>query len=145
MSANYLVSRIKEALYDAKGNKARAQTQLIAWAAQDAELLKALTQAHIKGIVAFHVDRVASGKVTQSVAPAKAAKKPQAAAKGRKMVNMAEGTEFARDILRGASDPSAPIFGLESYIAPTQGTQVSERHKDALRQLSAMRKTPRKS
>lgn len=144
MSVNYVVSRIKEALYNAKGNKKLAAKQVTAWAQQDTELLNGLTRAHLGGIVAFHVDRVASGRADTDAPATPAASAPQKpAAPKRKVVNPAQGTKFAQEILRGASDPNAQIFGLESYAAPNKAA-TSKRHKDALQHIASFSVPPKK-
>lgn len=146
MSVNYVVSRIKEALYNAKGNKKLATKQIMAWALQDTELLQGLTRAHLGGIVAYHIDRVASGRADSAPSkPAANASAKAAASQQRKTVNPARGTPFAQEILKNVSNPNAPIFGLESYAAPTQSNAAtSKRHKDALTHIASFSHTKKK-
>ncbi len=146
MSVNYVVSRIKEALYNAKGNKKLAAKQISAWAQQDTELLKGLTHAHLGGIVAYHIDRVASGRAESAdkQQSANASKSRVSSEQQRKTVNPARGTAFAQEILKGVSNPHAPVFGLESYSAPTKAA-TSKRHKDALQHIASFSAQPKKS
>lgn len=144
MSVNYVTSRIKEALYNAKGNKKLATKQIAAWAQQDTELLQGLTRAHLGGIVAFHIDRVASGRADAETKTSGQNSNPKKqSAPKRKTVNPAQGTAFAQEILRGASNPNAQIFGLESYAAPAKAA-TSQRHKQALQHIASFSVPPKK-
>ena len=62
MSLEYAEQKIQQALKLSKGNQARARQQVIAWALEDDTLLKALTRSHLTGIVAYNIERVASGR-----------------------------------------------------------------------------------
>lgn len=138
----YLTSRIKEALYNANGNKTKAIHQITSWAAQDQQLLQALTRAHLGGIIAYHVDRVASGKPAKGSASSakKASAKsstPRASKGGKKRVNVRDGSAFGQAILKAASDTNASVFGLESYAAPSKDDLTSQRHVDAVKHLAS--------
>lgn len=138
MSANYVVSRIKEALYNAKGNKAKAKQQIIAWAKTDVQLLEGLTRAHLGGIVDFNINRVESGKGLPSTASPAAKAAPKKAQ--RKMVNPAQGSAFGQEILKTVSSGNATVFGLESYESPnlpSKDSGASQRHVDALNHIAS--------
>ncbi len=146
-ASTYLTSRLKEALYNAKGNKAKAMQQIISWSAQDMQLLQALTRAHLSGIVAYHIDRVAEGKEATSVMPSKSPAAVPRKATGkkpsRKRVDPARGNAFGREILKAASNAEASIFGLETYRAPTrQDEQSSNRQADVMKHLASFSQTP---
>lgn len=142
-SGNYLISRIKEALYNAGGNKTKAMNQIMAWSAQDMQLLQALTRAHLSGIVAYHVDRVASGgaKGASKAAPSKPKAKP-AAPQARKTVNPAQGNPFGQAILKAASSADSAVFGLESYESPRRAEHTSSRHVEAMKHIASFSKSP---
>lgn len=147
MSANYVVSRIKEALYNAGGDKRQAGQQILAWAMEDMQLLKGLSRAHLGGIVAYHVDRVAAGKEAPEHtrrAEKPATQTPQAATQAaRQTIESTQQTSaFGREILRSASRADAAIFGLESYEAPvSRPAKTSQRHIDALNHIAAIHKS----
>lgn len=130
MSLEYAERRIKEALKLAKGNATRARQQVIAWTYEDAKLLHALTQNHLTGIVAYHIDRVQTGRGAKlKDIPAK----PKKAAKSK-------GDEFGMEILKAVVN-SGEVFGLESNAAPRKRGQASQQHIDALRQMASKNKT----
>ncbi len=135
-----MTSRIKEALYNADGNATKAIQQITAWSQQDHQLLHALTRAHLGGIVAYHVERVSSGKSVQDK-PAPSARRPvknAAAVKPEKRrVDVRKGSPFGQAILRAASSPKASIFGLESYDAPTRDDKISQRQIDAMKHIAS--------
>ena len=138
MSANYVVSRIKEALYNAKGNKAKAKQQIMAWARTDVQLLEGLTRAHLSGIVDFNINRVESGKGLPSAAAPSRGSAPKKAK--RKMVNPAKGSAFGQEILKTVSSGNATVFGLESYESPnppSKDNAASQRHVDALNHIAS--------
>jgi hypothetical protein len=139
MSSNYVVSRIKEALYNANGNKKLAGEQIQAWAMEDIQLLKGLARAHLGGIVAYHIDRVASGKDVP--ATNQTIQKPAAASKGRSTIEPMQTSAFGREILRSAARANASVFGLESYESPTKPAKTSQRHIDALNHIAAIHKS----
>lgn len=130
MSSTYVETRIKDALKASKGNKARASQQLIAWAMQDIKLLQGLTRAHLGGIVAYNVDRVASGRA--EVTRSKPAPKPKTAAP---ITKPATGDGFGKELLKAVASENAAVFGLETYSSPSGTTQTSQRHIDAMSQI----------
>lgn len=135
MSANYVVSRIKEALYNAKGNKKIASQQIMAWAMDDMQLLKGLTRAHLGGIVAYNIERVASGKAGDDNSHAQLNQTPNSS---RKMVNPKDSSEFGRELLKTVS--KGVVFGLESYETPTAPVKTSQRHIDTLNHIASFSK-----
>ena len=104
MSLEYAEQRIKEALKLSGGNQSKARQQIIAWTFEDAKLLHALAKPHLSGIVAYNIERVASGRA----AKAKTAKTAPA-----KPVNGAANEEqFGLEILKAVAG-SPEVFGLE--------------------------------
>lgn len=138
----YVQACLVKALKASGGNKTRAIQQVMAWARQDMELLQGLTKAHLNGIVAYHVDRIAGGQGMEAPrpAPGKATAKP-AARPQRQMVKPAQGSPFGQQILRAASSGNAAMFGMEGYQSPTKppedGQKTSQRHIDALMHIAS--------
>lgn len=139
----YVQKCIIQALKAAGGNKARALQQVMAWAAKDMNLLQGLTRAHLNGIVAYHIERVASrqgGGTMNNVSPAPRIK-PQASQPKREMVKPSQGNAFGQQILRAASSGNAQMFGMESYQSPTRPSEedgkTSQRHIDAMMHIAS--------
>ncbi len=131
MSQQYAQDRIKEAIRLSKGSKTAANQLVIAWAAEDHKLLWALTKAHLTGVVAYNVERVASGRADRAAA-AKAAPTAKPRAQQDK--------PFGRELLKAASSGEGAIFGLEGYTAPSRAGQASQGHINAIHQLASRSK-----
>ena len=134
MSLEYAEARIAEALKLAKGNQTRARQQIIAWALRDDKLLQALTKSHLSGIVAYNIERVASGRAaaarkTQKPAPKPAANKPKQEA------------DFGVELLKAVASSSSEVFGLENGSAGIgRPGQVSQNHINAIRAIATNKK-----
>lgn len=135
MSRNYIEQRIKEALKKHNGNATRARQQVIAWAAEDQQLLLALTKSHLTGIVAYNIERILSGRSARTEnAATKAAQNVANPQKPSKEEN------FGKELLKAVAGNSGATFGLEGYSAPRKKTQVSKSHIDAIQAMA--RKVP---
>ncbi len=132
MSQEYAESRIKEALKLAKGNQAKARQQVITWAMQDERLLQALTKSHLSGIVAYNIDRVASGR-------AEAAKHPAALAE-TKTTKAKKEPVFGMELLKAVASSSADVFGLEHNAPLGRRGQASQEHIDAIQAIVSKKK-----
>lgn len=143
--SQYLISRIKEALYNASGNKAKAMQQIIAWSAADHQLLQALTRSHLSGIVAYHVDRVTSGAIETNQAPQtnhapnqigsipKAQPRQPVPGQGQE-----QGNAFGEALFQAASNQKTAQFGLEGHATATPREEnASQRHIDAMRHIAS--------
>jgi hypothetical protein len=138
MSFEYAERRIKEALRQAKGNRTRARQQVIAWTFEDSKLLHELTKHHMTGIVAYHIDRIASGRAEKAQGKDKIpAQRPKIA--------KPKGDKFGMEILKAVAATNAEIFGLESPAAPRKRGQASQQHINALQQMASKSKTKPKS
>ena len=137
MSLEYAEQKIQQALKLSKGNQARARQQVIAWALEDDALLKALTRSHLTGIVAYNIERVASGRAAAArVASQKATPKKQAAQKGKNQ----EG-DFGVELLKAVASSSTEIFGLENGSAGIGRPKgVSQSHINAIRAIASNKK-----
>ena len=134
MSLEYAERRIKEALKLAHGNQTRARQQIIAWAQEDTRLLHALAKPHLSGIVAYNIDRVASGRA------AAAKVSPQATQKSTTSQGKTNEDRFGMELLKAVASSSADIFGLEHNVPLGRRGQASQNHIDAIRAMAAKKK-----
>ena len=132
MSLAYVENRIKEALKLTKGNVTRARQQVIKWCEEDPKLLQGLTRAHLNGIVAYNIERVASGRSAKSKAKMPPPAKP--ATKGK------DKEKFGMEILKAVVS-SSTLFGLEQDARPGKKGQASQQHIDAIKKLAGKNKT----
>lgn len=131
MSLKYVEQRIKEALKLSGGNQVHARKQILSWLDEDAELLRSITRNHMSGIIAYHVERVASGRNAKPEQPVPETPKS----------NLPEGAGFGEALLEAVSDADAAVFGLEGYSnAPRKKGQASKRHVDAIRLIASKNK-----
>lgn len=145
MSLEYAESRIKEALKLHKGNPAKAQQQIIAWIYEDAKLLHALAKPHLSGIVAYNIERVASGRSDPQKKQAPKSEKPVSTSAPRKPAAAAASKPeaFGLEILKAvAAKPE--IFGLEDLGAQKKRGAASQRHVDAIKAIAANSKNIKK-
>jgi len=138
MSLEYAEQRIKEALKLSGGSQVKARQQIIAWTFEDAKLLHALAKPHLSGIVAYNIERVASGRA-EAAKQAKAEPDKKAQPKKSKTNGKDQEEPFGLEILKAVAG-SSEIFGLEDPGAPTQRTGVSQSHVDAIRAMTAKTK-----
>lgn len=134
MSLEYAERRIKEAIKLHGKNKAKIRQQIIAWTYEDPKLLQILTKPHLSGIVAYHMDRVMSGRSEKAkAAPPPAPKKLPP--KGRR------DEDFGMEIMRALVGAPGATFGFEETGGPTaKRGKVSQSHVDALKQMAARSK-----
>lgn len=59
MSSSYVDGKVREAIMAAKGSRTNAQKLLMAWAADDPELLRGIAQPFLKAIAAAAIERAA--------------------------------------------------------------------------------------
>ena len=134
MSMDYVEKRVKEALKLSKGNALKARKQLMAWTYEDVKLLHALTQNHLSGIVAYHIDRVKSGRSDKAKIPPLMSKKAAASKKPE---------SFGMEILKAVVN-SGELFGLETPGMTRKRGQASQRHINAINQMASKSKPKKK-
>lgn len=122
MSSEYAEKRIKEALRQSNGNTFRARELVMSWASEDNRLLQALVKPHINGIVAYNIERVASGRSEKAKHPEPPP--PIQQSKDR----------FGMQILKAVVDANASVFGLDDTARTRRG--ASQSHVDAIRMLA---------
>ena len=133
MDKNYVEEKIKDAIKRSGGNMTRARQQIIAWAFEDARLLQELTKAHLSGIVAYNIERVASGRAASQ----KQVEEPVAEMPTPKE----EEADFGVEILKAVAGNSGAVFGFEPSTMKKR-PQVSQGHVDALRMMAGKSKKP---
>ena len=132
MSMEYLNSRIKDALKMSGGNRVKARQQLIAWTFEDTKLLHTLAKPHLSGIVAYNIERVASGRADAATQKAnEATKEPVQAVAPKAAKAQSNEEQFGLEILKAVAG-SPQIFGLEDPGAPQKRGGVSQNHLDAI-------------
>lgn len=133
MTIKYVEQKVREALKKNSGNKSRARQQILAWAYEDDKLLHALARPHLAGVVAYHIDRVLSGRADEQTSikppPEKAAKPANAE------------EQFGIEILKAISSGGSPVFGFENNApSRSKAAPTSKGHADALRAMAAKSK-----
>lgn len=138
MSGTYAEDKIKEALRMNSGNLALARAQVMAWAAQDARLLYSIAKPHLSGIVAFQIERVASGRADRDH------KEKNVVVENKVSVQQKYKEEdFGLDLLRAVAASDAVVFGHENISTPVKKSGVSAQHVNAINIIAA--KSIRKS
>jgi len=132
MDTGYVETKVKDALKRSGGNITQARQQIILWAMKDHRLLQELTKAHLSGIVAYNIERVASGRA--------AAKKEI----DESVIELSEPTnkeaDFGMEILKAVADNNGAVFGFEPSTLKKRQT-VSQAHVDALRMMAGKTQT----
>lgn len=127
MSTEYADTKIREALALANGSQSKARQIIAMMAQQDVKLLLALTKNHLDGIVAFHVERVATGRAPQL--------KPANIVNEDMKKHVQEANPFGKEILKAVTADRAEIFGFDSGAPTGRRGQASQSHVNALLQM----------
>ena len=125
MSKEYAESKIREALRSSGGNIARARKTIVSAAQSDHDLLRALTSPHLDGIVAYQVERVASGR-------AELEKRHPEAPPPKTEEN------FGMELLRAVAASEAVVFGQQNPMG-TRKRGASRQHIDAIHKIASSR------
>lgn len=144
MSSLYMEQKIKEALEKSDGNQNRAKQYILEWATQDMALLLGLTKAHLNGLAAYAVTKVArTGHVAET--PVQNNEHISTAAKGLNRTP----ESFGKDLLLALSGRDTVHFGMESASGRpvSRRSKASQSHIDAIKSLAAGRvaSKPKKS
>ena len=108
MSMEYIERRVQEALELHLGNTHKARQQVIAWTYEDENLLHALAKPHLSGIVAYHIERVASGRAEAAKKGPPPAPKPSPEQhKPAKTKANVDADEFGLNILKAVTSIEA--------------------------------------
>ncbi len=142
MSLEYAENKIKKALDLSKGNEGKARQKIIAWAAEDEILLYALAKPHLSGIVAYQVERVASGRADTARFGVKLSKKTVSDTSDKPKTGKKD--SFGMELLKAVAAADATVFGLEDSGVPRKRAPASQAHVDALKAMAAKSKHTKK-
>jgi hypothetical protein len=131
MAENYAESKIKEALQLNSGNLTLARQQIISWASKDQKLLYALCRPHLSGIIAYQIERVASGRADREREIV-----PTIREKNIENSHYKE-EDFGMDLLRAVASSDAAIFGQDGSVSGIRKGAASKQHIDAIRQMAS--------
>ncbi len=127
MSREYADTKIREALKLCNGNMALARKQIITLAQNDSALLQALTQPHLDGIVAYQIERVASGRAEiENRFPDEPPPKKE--------------ENFGMELLRAIASSDVQIFGQENTSSGGKRKSASRQHIDAIHKIASSRR-----
>ncbi len=132
MSNEYAQSKIRQALKNHGGNIALARKQVMLWAYDDAALLRSIAAPHLDGIIAYQVERVASGRAELEK------RHPEMAVKVKK-----EEDNFGMNLLRAVADSDATVFGMEYGLRPKRKS-ASKQHIEAIHKMAALSRNAKK-
>lgn len=128
MSKEYAEDRIREALKMHGGNLTLARQQIMSWAFEDSKLLYALAKPHLNGIIAYQVERVASGRADRERTAVPRAQQTQKPIKDE---------NFGMDLLRAVAAADAAIFGQENIAFPRKTGSASSQHINAIKHIAS--------
>ena len=126
MSREYAEDKIKDALKLCNGNMGLARQQIVALAQEDTVLLKALVRPHLDGIVAYQVERVASGRAEME----------------NRHPDLPPPTideHFGMELLRAVAAEDVTVFGRDSMRHPRKRKIASKQHINAIHKLASAR------
>lgn len=123
MSTNYAEIKIREALKLTGDNEAQARRQILTLAQDDPKLLQSLCGPHLEGIVAYQVERVASGRA-------------ELEKRHPEDVKISEGENFGMDLLRAIAAQDVTVFGQENTAGAKTRKSASKQHIDAIHQMA---------
>ncbi|MCK5384778.1 MAG: hypothetical protein KAJ29_04320 [Alphaproteobacteria bacterium] len=127
MSKEYAKNKIKDALKLCNGNMSLVRQQIVALAQEDLDLLKALVRPHLEGIVAYQVERVASGRAEEE--------------KDHPDVPLPKiDEEFGMKLLRAAVAQDVTVFGRDEMRAPRKRKIASKQHIEAIHKMASSRR-----
>ena len=122
MSREYAESKIREALNVHGDNIGLARQHIVTMAQTDAALMRALAQPHLDGIVAYQVERVASGRAEMEK------RYPKEPAKNK-------ADNFGMELLRAVAASDSETFGQEGLGAKHK--VASRQHIDAIHKMAS--------
>ncbi|MGB4107003.1 MAG: hypothetical protein WBK55_04325 [Alphaproteobacteria bacterium] len=131
--SEYAERYIRDALKMSKGNNVKATKQVLEWALEDERLMRALVGPNLKSIVAYNVERVASGRSEK-------AKSLEPLARKIKGKNSQE--KFGMELLKAVVDDHATVFGFEDQ--PARRKSASQDHIEAIKKLANTRSKSKK-
>ncbi|KAA0688849.1 hypothetical protein [Azospirillum brasilense] len=144
MANSYVDGKVRDALVAAKGSRATAQKLLMAWAAEDPQLLLGISQPFLKAIAAAAIERG-----VRPSAPSRPA--PSAPGRSRGSADSALSKEALADVLsrlgrdpgdddapptRGRAGSPAPVKSATMVVPAGKGGQGGVTHEKAMMTLA---------
>ncbi len=123
MSINYAESKIRETLKLTNGNEAQTRRLIMTLVQDDPKLLHALSAPHLEGIIAYQVERVASGR-SETEKREIEEQLPK------------EGENFGMDLLRAIAAQDVTVFGQENTAGAKGRKSASKQHIDAIHKMA---------
>ena len=137
MSREYSLSRVRDALDSAKGNKAEAQRIVTGWLEKDQSLMVGLVAPHLKSIVSHAVDYVDGQSRVEDQKPEETEMLSRPSPEGD-----ATGANILETLLGQSKGSGGPQFGNFDEPATRPG-KASEKHVKAIHAI-ARKKKPKK-
>lgn len=131
MSREYAEDKIREALKIHGDNIALARKQIMLWSHDDAALMRGIASPHLDGIIAYQVERIASGRCELEK------RHPEDIKKSKE-------ENFGMDLLRAVASNEATVFGQDNIISPKRKS-ASKQHIDAIHKMAAAGRNAKKS
>ena len=131
MSREYAEDKIREALRMHGGNVALARKQVMLWSHDDAALMRAIASPHLDGIIAYQVERVASGRAELEK------RHPETTPEVK------EEEDFGMNLLRAVAASDSAVFGMEDSTRPKRKT-ASKQHIDAIHKMASLSRNTKK-
>ncbi|MBK3773831.1 hypothetical protein JJL56_12765 [Azospirillum sp. YIM DDC1] len=143
MANSYVDGKVRDALVAAKGSRATAQKLLMAWAAEDPQLLLGISQPFLKAIAAAAIERGVRPSAPSRSAPAQPGR-------SRGSVDSALSKEALADVLsrlgrdpgedaaptRGRAGSPAPVKSATMVVPAGKGGQGGVTHEKAMMTLA---------
>ena len=127
MSTQYAKNKIKDALKLCNGNMNLARQQILALAQEDMDLLKSLVRPHLDGIIAYQVERVASGRAEEKETVHPDIPLPEM------------DDAFRMSLLRAAVAQDVTVFGQDKMRQPRKRKIASKQHIETIHKLASFR------
>jgi hypothetical protein len=132
VSKEYAENKIKDALKLCNGNMGLARQQIVALAYEDMDLLRTLVRPHLDGIVAYQVERVASGRAEKE--------------EYRPELPLPKiDDDFGMKLLRAAVADDVRVFGRDNMRQPRKRKIASKQHIEAIHKMASSRRQQNKS
>lgn len=143
MANSYVDGKVRDALVAAKGSRATAQKLLMAWAAEDPQLLLGISQPFLKAIAAAAIERGVRPSAPSRSAPAQPGR-------SRGSADSALSKEALADVLsrlgrdpgedapapRGRAGSAAPVKSATMVVPAGKGGQGGVSHEKAMMTLA---------
>ncbi len=125
MASEYAKNKIKDALKLCNGNTKLARQQIAVLIREDETLLRELVSPHLDGIIAYQVERVASGRAEKEEV--------------RPNIPIPEiDNDFGMKLLRAAVSDDVVVFGKDNMRYPRKRKIASKQHIEAIHKMVSL-------